>query len=469
MNEELVREELLNQMPESVEKESVTSPRREPVTEETYQAALENLYDFGGFDLIVTTIEGAENMEPGPMKDMFLNDNDTKEEKVNLKLRLEHWIAMLESENNVGNMIERSREVSEKSHDLLTLNIRRTLDATRDLETNYRALGVFFVNAGGDKPIKNLTLLNASMEKVKDMDSRRFIGKVAEEFKEKFDRLDMMNNYSLLVIPGFVESKEVLDEWGRLAHENKVMMVTDFANLENTDQVMKQFERMKLTGSEEFREFTSNIMMPCNWLIGREQYIDAGESQPLFIPPSAALAGKLYADNMAQVSAGVKYGVVRGVVGSRFVILANDLARLGDLGLIPMSNEYNQVQAMSGSTLFGGKNPGMKTYSVTRTFDWLTKCMMDYLNRKTFINISTNEEMAIHKELSRFFDQCTREYKFLEKVAKVEVKRDPDYRDRLRVNVHATPYFPARNFVLRLDGKSGENPGNANKYSAKLE
>ncbi len=433
---------------------------------EEFKSALEVLSDYGGFDLISTTIAGAENMELGPMRDMFMMDNDTKLEREALKVRIRHWVNMLESEGNVGDMIEKSREIGEKSGEILAANIKRTLDATHDLETNYRSLSAFFVNAAGDKPVKNLTILNAPMEKVKDMDSRRFIGKVAEEFKEKYDRLDLMNNYSLLVIPGFMGSKEVIDEWGRVAHDHKVMLVTDFANFENTDQVLKQFERMKLTGDDAFR---SNMMLCCNWLIGREQYLDSGEEQPLFIPPSAALAGKLYAENMAQVAAGVKHGVVRGALGTRFIILANDLAKLGDLGLIPMENSFNQVQAMSGSSLFTGTNPGMKTYSVTRTFDWLTKCMMDFLNRKVFINISTNEEMAIHKEVSRFFDQCVREHKFLEKVGKIEIKRDSNHKDRLQVYVHATPFFPAKNFVLRLDGKSGESPGGGNKYDAKIE
>lgn len=466
MSEEILEMDLPEDAPKKDEKSKEIPPKVQPVSDAEFNSALEKLFDLGGFDIISTTIEGADNMEPGPMRDMFLMDNDTQVEREALRVRVGHWVKMLESESNIGSMIEKAIETSEKSGELLVVNIKRTLDATKDLEMNYRALSAFFVNAGGDKPVKNLTILNAPMDKVRDMDSRRFIGKVAEEFKEKYDRLDLMNNYSLLVVPGYMGSKEVIDEWGRVAHDHKVMLLTDFANLENTDQVLKQFERMKLTGDDEFR---ANMMMCCNWLVGREQYLDAGEQEPLFIPPSAALAGKLYSENMAQVAAGVRHGVMRGALGTRFVILANDLAKLGDMGLIPMENSFNQVQAMSSSSLFTGTNPGMKTYSVTRTFDWLTKCMMDFLNRKVFINISVQEEMTIHKEVSRFFDQCVREYKFLEKVGKVDVKRDPNYRDRLHIYVHATPFFPARNFVLRLDGKSGESPGEANKYDAKVE
>jgi hypothetical protein len=229
---------------------------------------------------------------------------------------------------------------------------------------------------------------------------------------------------------------------------------------------MRLFENSKMTGADEFR---ANVIMTCNWLAAREQYKEDGEDSPLFLPPSSALAGKMYSGNMAQVSAGVQHGVLGGIPGVRFTIHANDMAKLGDLGLVPMVYEYGQVQAMSKSTLFNGNNLGMQTYSVVRTFDWLTKVLMDYLNRKVFTNISVNEEMAINKEISSFMDKCVREFKFLEKFGKVEVKRDPTQRDKVHVYIHATPYFPAKNFVLRLDGKSGDAEGKNNSYMASVE
>jgi hypothetical protein len=243
------------------------------------------------------------------------------------------------------------------------------------------------------------------------------------------------------------------------------MMVTDFMDLENTNQVMRLFENAKMTGADDFR---ANVIMTCNWLAAREQYKEDGEENPLFLPPSAALAGKMYSGNMAQVSAGT-HGVLSGIPGVRFTVYANDMAKLGDMGLVPMAFEYGQVQAMAKSTLFNGNNLGMQTYSVVRTFDWLTKVLMDYLNRKVFTNISVNEEMAINKEISTFMDKCVREFKFLEKFGKVEIKRDATQRDKVHVYIHATPYFPAKNFVLRLDGKSGEAEGKNNQYLASLE
>ncbi|HEX8528904.1 MAG TPA: hypothetical protein VF646_02740, partial [Cytophagales bacterium] len=35
---------------------------------------------------------------------------------------------------------------------------------------------------------------------------------------------------------------------------------------------------------------------------------------------------------------------------------------------------------------------------------------------------------------------------------------DPNQRDRVILNVHITPYFPAKSFIIKLDGKGGESP-----------
>jgi len=453
MSEESKNMEAVQADAKQAEKQVKSSKDAYKATPQEFAQAMEILSDEGGFTLLATTVEGAENMTPGALKAVFLTDEETKDERVALKARLKSWVDLLSSKDNVGDMIETGKDISERSGKLLNENMKRLLEATRSLEENYRAVASFYVNAGGDKPVKNITLMNAPMDRVTDLDSRQFISAAAKEFKEKYDRLDLMNNYSMMVIPGFMGSKEAIDEWARTGHEHKVMLLTDFRNLESTDQVMKVFERAKLTGADDFR---ANVMMTCNWLVGREQYAEAGETEPLYIPPSAALAGKLYSGNMAQVSAGVQHGVLRGISGTRFTVHAGDMAKLGDMGLIPMAYEYGQVQAMSKTTLFNGTNLGMQTYSVVRTFDWLTKCLMDYLNRKVFVNISVNEIMSIQNEITRFFDKCVREYKFLERVGRVEVTPHPTERDRVNVYIHATPYFPAKNFVLHLDGKDGE-------------
>jgi hypothetical protein len=46
------------------------------------------------------------------------------------------------------------------------------------------------------------------------------------------------------------------------------MMVTDFLHLDGPDDVMEMFEEANLTSGDGFK---SNVMMACNWLVGRGQ------------------------------------------------------------------------------------------------------------------------------------------------------------------------------------------------------
>jgi hypothetical protein len=108
------------------------------------------------------------------------------------------------------------------------------------------------------------------------------------------------HNYSLLILPGYLGSNKAVEKWAKLAYENKVLLVTDFENLDNPDDVLELFEAANLTGSDNYR---SNIIMCCNWLVGREKFDEVGEQEELFVPPAAALGGKIYNTLMSQVTA----------------------------------------------------------------------------------------------------------------------------------------------------------------------
>ena len=86
----------------------------------------------------------------------------------------------------------------------------------------------------------------------------------------------------------------VVEKWAKIAHENKVMLVTDFEHLDNPDDVMDMFESANLTGGDKYR---SNVMMTCNWLVGRDKYKEVGEEEELFVPPASALASSTSSDS----------------------------------------------------------------------------------------------------------------------------------------------------------------------------
>lgn len=423
--------------------------------EETLELNTEKLTAVGGFAMLEDAIEGIKNLNPErkARKRIFLTESSKKEERENLKKTLQLWAAVLSSSDSIIEMIEKSGTSAETADRTLKKNLHKAIDATRDLERSYRSVALFFKNTGSNK-VKNVTFMNASPEQLKDLDNTRFIDTVRDELVQKYDRLDLRENYSLLVIPGYLGSNMVVEKWAKIAHENKVMLVTDFEHLDNPDDVMEMFETANLTGGDMYR---SNVIMACNWLVGRNKFSEIGEEDVLFVPPSSALAGTIYQTLMSQVAAGKKHGSLSEVDGVTFDLKKSEIASLEKMGLIPMVNEYGKVMAFSAKTLFNGDNLGLQTYSVVRVFDYVTKVLMDFLNRRAFENFNVKTKQEIQGQIIRFLDSITGPGKLIEKFSIKRFEQDRIQKDRIYLDIHMTPYFPAKSFMIKMDGQKGDD------------
>jgi hypothetical protein len=232
------------------------------------------------------------------------------------------------------------------------------------------------------------------------------------------------------------------------------MMVTDFEHLDAPDDVMEMFELANLTAGDKYK---SNVMMTCNWLVGRGKFAELGEEDDLFVPPSGALAGKVYRTLMSQVTAGKKFGSMNEVDGVKFPLKKSEIASLEKMGLVPMVNEYGKVMAFSAKTLFNGDNLGLQTYSVVRVFDYVTKVMMDFLNRRAFENFNANTRKDLMSQIVKFLDSITGPDKLIEDFTIRRFEQDPVQKDKIHLDIHMKPYFPAKNFMIKMEGQKGDD------------
>ncbi|MBS7566729.1 DUF5458 family protein [Mucilaginibacter sp. Bleaf8] len=427
------------------------------VQELSLNQSLDKLSRVGGFDLLETTIDGLQNLNPErkARKQIFLTDDEKKREREELKQKLNQWIEALENGGSVGEMVENSTQKLQQVEENLNTNIHNVLQNTRELEQAYRSLHLFYKNTEADK-VKNVVLMNASLDQLKELDNPRFIEYVGNELKQNYDRLDLRQNYSLMVVPGYLGSNKVVERWSKMAHENKVMLVTDFADLDQPDDVVDLFSSANLTGGEAFK---ANTIMTCNWMVGRGKVAEVGEEEDLFVPGSAALAGKMYYTLMSQVTAGKKHGAVNEVDGVRFDLKKSEISHLEKLGLVPMVNEYGKVMAFSAKTLFNGDNIGLQTYSVVRVFDYITKVLFDFLNRRAFENWNSRTEQDLRSQIVKFLDGIQGPDRLIERFKIVRFERDEVQKDRIHLDIHITPYFPAKSFVVKLDGHKGDDEG----------
>lgn len=431
---------------------------------EHLKTSSDKLAKFGGFDLIESSIDGAQNLNPDrkARRNIFLSESQKKGEREELLRTLQVWAEALNSSSDISEMVTHSEQKAEQCQHVLEKNLAKAIDESKDLERSYRNVALFFKNSESDK-IKNISFINCESDQLKDLDNTRFIDAINEELKKNYDRLDLRNNYSIMVIPGYLGSNKVVEKWAKMAHENKVMMVTDFEHLDAPDDVMEMFEIANLTGGDKYR---SNVMMTCNWLVGRGKYNELGEEEDLYVPPSGALAGKVYQTLMSQVTAGKKFGSMNEVDGVKFDLKKSEIANLEKMGLVPMVKEYGKVMAFSAKTLFNGDNLGLQTYSVVRVFDYVTKVLMDFLNRRAFENFNANTRKDLQSQIVKFLDGITGPNKLIEDFTIKRFEQDPVQKDKIHLDIHMKPYFPAKNFMIKMEGQKGDD---GNEWDTKYD
>ena len=99
------------------------------------------------------------------------------------------WADLLQETDSISSAVETAQQKSDSAAALLKKNLLKAVEATKNLERSYRSVALFYKNTESDK-LKNITLMNADPEQLKDLDNPRFIDAVSGVLKASYDRLD---------------------------------------------------------------------------------------------------------------------------------------------------------------------------------------------------------------------------------------------------------------------------------------
>lgn len=261
---------------QNTQREAAVQQQQAVAQSRNLNAELQVLAKFGGFNVLESSVDGIQNLNPErkARRNIFLSDPERAGERKELKKRLEMWLDMLEGNKSISEMVELCQKKSAAVSGLLSQNQLKAVEEVKQLEKSYRTVMLFYKNTDSDK-IKNISIVNASMDQLTDLDNSFFIDAIANELRANYDRLDLRTNYSLLVIPGYLGSNKVIEKWAKIAHDNKVMIYTDFADLEKPDDVIEMFFDSNLSGGDVYK---SNVCMTCNYLVGRGRYAGTGRN-----------------------------------------------------------------------------------------------------------------------------------------------------------------------------------------------
>ncbi|MFS2858449.1 type VI secretion system contractile sheath protein TssC [Bacteroides xylanisolvens] len=421
---------------------------------ELLQRSLSGLDKFGGFQLLKGLIKGVENMDPRrkAIKNVFLNDSAYEDARNRLKNELSLWVEILESGGKDPiEIIDSCKDKCQKAERNLSENLFCIHDEIRNIEITYRSLDAFFANAGQGK-VDCITLMNINKEELRDYDSEDTLA-IRDELGRYFDRLSLKNNYSVLVVPGYLGDAETVRMWAQTAYHNKVIMLTDFKDSMNFEMLKEELDDASLQGTDPY---FGNIVMTANYILGRKKSELAGEDEDLYIPASGALAGRMSNTEdivIAQAAAGKRYGTLDNVKGARMDLRKSEIAVLIDMGVIPMVEEDGRTMAFSNHTLYNGASKGLQEYSIVRVFDWIGKVFENYCNDHA-MEIWTP---AIKSEITQDIHNFLSDYKgpggIIEKYTNLKVDQDPKTKD-ISINVEITPYFAAQNFFIELTGRN---------------
>lgn len=429
------------------EREQISNP------EELLQEGVKGLAKFGGLKLLNGLIKNVDKLDPSrkARKNDFLSSLDYEEERAALKKDLSLWVELLDN-TAIDAMALRDKCISvrDSKEENLSQNLGYIHDEIRDLEVTYRNLDSYFANAG-QSAINCVTLMNVDKEELATHDSED-TNAIRDEINQYYDKLDMTHSYSLLVLPGYLGNSATVRMWSDIAYKNKVMLITDFKDCETFEDLKIEMEKANLQSQDAS---AGNVIMTANYILARKKSEKAGEGDDLYIPASGALAGKMSnVDDIviAQGAAGMKYGTLNNVLGTRMALKKSEIALLIDSGAVPMVDEFGRTMAFSNRTLYNGGSKGFQEYSIVRVFDWLGKVFAHFCNQKAGELYDSNVNRGVKDAIQRFLDENKGPGGIIEKCSGLQVIQDKVSKD-IKINVEITPFFAAQNFYIELSGK----------------
>lgn len=403
----------------------------------------------GGFSILKGIIDdkkGLREMDPKdePRREAFLTDEDKADKRRKLKNELVILKELIMSDDPISTCYE----FYDRIDTVLNQNLAAIFSETKDLEKSYRCLDLFFRNTESED-VDNFYLINMSAEEF------NYQGAAYEELrkhiKEKFEGFSLEDNYGLVVVPGHA-GNEILDALSNLAQEYQFVLVTDYHDEREIEDVIDLNDESPLGGGEKRHAHT---VVACNRVVARKKN-EKIEYEHIFVPASTALAGKLYISRGIQATVGRINGKLEGAVDTRIHLTRPDLIKISEIGLIPIVLiEKLGVIAMSDNTLaIEHENPDLHRLSVVRARNWIAKTILDYLNSHPFKVLDDNLNDEIMRELNNFFKKISTEKGLVDEYDIEPIEVSDDYVQTVRIVVQLILKTTEKPYAIEFVGKA---------------
>lgn len=443
----------------------------EKVSEEEFASILSD--SFGDFSKLAALlpsfktadgdlVRGVEWLDPKKdfQRKEFLTKKNFATQRKLLTERLKVWVENLSKSENIDDVRKDLNEQATKLETNLEKNMKKVHKASRELETTYRAIDKFFANAQQEPDEKvNAYFANVSGEELTNPDDREKFEQLTKAIADLYREWSVKDCFAMAVVPGYLGSVENIDTVARqLGLPNKVHIMTDLPNFEKFEEVMDMLEDpayANLPGIDNYKQYVSVF---ANYILARSanQY----EDDDMWIPPSAAVAGKMYQGDttvgMQQPMAGFKHGKIADSKYLRFRANQPDASKINEKGVNPMVNFEGTAVAMGAATLFTKET--FNIYSIRRTYDYVYKTLRHYLNKQTFSVIDQKFIDAMRRDIDKFMKAISGGDNILQDY-RVEIFADEEMRKRQEIDIKVSlnPKYPARTFNIEFTAWNEDN------------
>src|SRR5688500_4912656 len=83
--------------------------------------------------------------------------------------------------------------------------------------------------------------------------------------------------------------------------------------------------------------------------------------------------------------------------------------------------------------------------------------MIEFNNRRSFENLNANTRKELNGQIVKFLDSITSPSKLIENFTIKRFEQDPVQKDRIYLDIHLKPYFPAKTFLIKMEGQKGDD------------
>jgi len=465
--------ELQPQKAEAVEpaaKEAVV----EKISDEEFASILGD--SFGDFKKLATLlpsfktadgdlVRGVEWLDPKKsfQRKEFLTKPEFATQRRLLAQRLKMWTEFLSKKQDTEEIRKDLTEEATKLETNLEKNMRKVHQAGRELETTYRAIDKFFSNAQQEPDEKvNAYFVNASAEELTDANDKEKFEQLTKAIADLYREWSIKECFSMCVVPGYLGSVENIDTFARqLGLSNKVHILTDLPDFGSVEEVMEMLDDpnyANMVGIDNYKQYVSVF---ANYILARNanQY----EDEDVWIPPSAAVAGKMYQGDttagMQQPMAGFKHGKIADAKYLRFKANQPDASKINEKGVNPLVNFEGSAVAMGAATLYNKET--FNVYSIRRTYDYVYKTLRNYLNKQTFSVIDQKFVDTMRRDIDKFMKAISGGDNILQDY-KVEIFADEEMRKRQEIDIKVSlnPKYPARTFNIEFVAWNEDNKTN---------